>query len=97
LHVDFGWKGLAMGWGELDKENGFLFVPVTDERWGEDFFGKGELEFACCPACRKFPCDRGWETRVPRVGPVDVPSGGGTETKSQSRGFSRLKGDRICK
>jgi hypothetical protein len=33
LHGDFGWKGLALGWGELDEENGFLFVPVGDERW----------------------------------------------------------------
>ena len=97
LHGDFGRKGLALGWGELDKENGFLFVPVTDERWNEDFFRKGKLEFACRPACGKFPCDGGGETGVPRVGPVDVPSGGGTETKSESCGFSRLKVDRICK
>ena len=97
LHLDFGWKGLALGWGELDEENGFLFVPVTDERWDEDFFRKGKLEFACCPACRKFPCDGGGKTGVPRVGPVDVPSGGGTEAKSESCGFSRLNGDRFCK
>ena len=97
LHGDFGWKGLALGWGELDEENGFLFVPVGDERRDEDFFRKGKLEFACCPACRKFPCDGGGETGVPWVGPVDVPSGGGTETKSESRGFSRQKGDRFCK
>jgi len=97
LHGDFGWKGLALGWGELDEENGFLFVPVGDERWDEDFFRKGKLEFACCPACGKFPCDGGWETGVPWVGPVDVPSGGGTETKSESGGFSRLNVDRFCK
>jgi hypothetical protein len=97
LYGNFGRKGLALGWGELNKENGFLFVPVSDERWDEDFFRKGKLEFSCCPAFRKFPCDGGGETGVPRVGPVDVPSGGGTETKSESRGFSRLNVDRFCK
>ena len=74
LHGNFLWKGLALGWGELDKENSFLFITVTDERWDKNFFRKGELEFACNPACGKFPCDGGGEAGVARVRPVDMPA-----------------------
>jgi len=74
LHGNFLWEGLALGWGELDKENSFLFITVTDERWDKNFFRKGELEFACNPACGKFPCDGGGEAGVAGVRPVDMPA-----------------------
>jgi len=83
---------LVLGWGELNEENGFLFVAITEKRWDENLFRKGKLEFAGGPSSGKFPSHRGGETRVPRVGPVDVPSGGGTETKSESYGFSNFHG-----
>ena len=76
-------EGLVGGWGELDKENSFLFITVTDERWDKNFFRKGELEFACNPACGKFPCDGGRQAGVARVGPVDVPAGDGTKTEAE--------------
>jgi len=88
LHGNFLWKGLALGWGELDKENSFLFITVTDERWDKNFFRKGELEFACNPACGKFPCDGGGEAGVARVRPVDMPAWNWAETETKGDGFA---------
>ena len=88
LHGNFLWEGLALGWGELDKENSFLFITVTDERWDKNFFRKGELEFACNPACGKFPCDGGGEAGVAGVRPVDMPAWNWAETKTKGDGFA---------
>jgi hypothetical protein len=88
LHGNFLWERLALGWGELDKENSFLFITVTDERWDKNFFGKGELEFACNPACGKFPCDGGGEAGVAGVRPVDMPAWNWAETETQGDGFA---------
>jgi hypothetical protein len=88
LHGNFLWEGLALGWGELDKENSFLFITVTDERWDKNFFRKGELEFACNPACGKFPCDGGGEAGVAGVRPVDMPAWNWAETETKGDGFA---------
>ena len=83
LHGNFLWKGLALGWGELDKENSFLFITVTDERWDKNFFRKGELKFTRGPSGGEFPSDGGRQAGVARVGPVDVPAGDGTKTEAE--------------
>ena len=88
LHGNFLWKGLALGWGELDKENSFLFITVTDERWDKNFFRKGELKFTRGPSGGEFPSDGGGQAGVARVRPVDVPAWNGAETETEGDGFA---------
>jgi hypothetical protein len=92
LNGDLRWKGLVLGWGDLDEENGFLFVSITEERGDENLFREGKLEFAGGPSGRKFPSHGRGEAGVPRIFPIDMPTGDGTKTKPESHGFSRFHG-----
>ena len=88
LHGNFLWKGLALGWGELNEQDGFLLVAVTDERWDKNFFRKGELKFTRGPSGGEFPSDGGGQAGVARVRPVDVPAWNGAETETEGDGFA---------
>jgi hypothetical protein len=81
---------------ESCEQECFLFVSVTDERGEKDFFWKWKLERASGPSRREFPCDRGGETGVPRVFPINVPTRYGIEAKSEGDRFSGIDGGRFC-
>jgi len=89
------WEGLVLGWGDLDEENGFLFVAITDKRWDENLFRKGKLEFAGGPSGGKFPSHRRGEAGIARVCPIDMPTGDRTKTKPEGHGFSSFHGFRL--
>ncbi len=76
----------------MNEENGFLLIAVTDEGRGENFFWKGEEEFACGPAGRKLPGDGWGQTRVAGVFPVDMPTRYGAEAKSKGDGLTGFDG-----
>ena len=92
LNGDLRWKGLVLGWGDLDEENGFLLVSITEERGDENLFREGKLEFAGGPSGGKFPSHVRGKTRVPGIFPIDMPTGDGTKTKPDGHGLPRFHG-----
>jgi hypothetical protein len=81
-------EGLALGWGELNEQDGFLLVAVADEWRDENFFWEGESEFTGGPSGGEFPSDGGGEAGVAGVRPVDMPAGNGTKTEAEGDGFA---------
>ncbi len=81
--------------GESSEEDGFLLVSVADEGWEEDFIWEGELEGGSGEAGWEFPFDGGGHTGIARVGPVDVPAGGGSKTETHHEGLTGLERDRL--